>query len=1048
MRRFKGLAMLSRFRVAVQIAAGFLVGVVLLSLVSAVAINRVTVMRSRAAEAAALSNISMLTRDVMAQMLDQAAAVRGYVATDDPVYFVALHRAQSALAADIAILDKSDQTTAIDSARLEQVDIEAAQIESDIDAVKKGFAQQITPGITRAQAAANMRDNERLFAHLRRDNDALLTYTTAQAKNATRDFEQAVALLVTVLIGSTIAALLLFVLTAALIGRSITRRLSAVTRALIEVTEQDVASLTAAFDKLSAGDLSATFQSDRSFITDDGMDEIAQLAQSYNGVVAGLGLISIEFGKMTQTLRDVIAGIVAATEDLAQISSRISSATGESSAAVDQIAASMEGVANGAHSQADRLVQAHTEIEALGKSARAIAAGSQAQAHGASQAVSAVRSLDEQISAFSQLGSELASAAKIALEQARSGERCVGNAALAMSGIDNATRTAELAMRNLETSAGAVSDIVLVIQDIADQTNLLALNAAIEAARAGEHGRGFAVVADEVRKLAEKSRISTSEISAILVQNRDESVRAAQAIGSAFDQVQRGSELSEQATQALAALGTAIEQTGRIAAEVATRSEQMRTASAQLTENISDVSDVIAGNTAAATSVDDRSDAVITAIRPVAATAEEQAKAAREVSDATGVLSQQLQEMTGSSHSAQQHSERLRELVGVFHNIDLKDLGTKVLRIAAVLALGLFFVVPRPASATTEFARRTLLSCGACHVTPTRLTDFGKAFKATGFVVPKLVGRGDIPVTLQAQGQYASDPDPTGLPKTIVDKVILLTGGPLSKHFTYDGQQYVMDGGAPGDLREAWLEYVSAWSNRIPVEVRAGQQVLPLSTDPQRFKLSQQDYLLFVQTVGDNGFNLYEPMNGLRVSLGKEVSGFNGSILALSNHDQGSPVLQTGTDWMAVGRQTFKRAEFEVYRYSGRRALDGSEDVFWRQGYGANAYIGRFTLHAMLQTGNDSNADGSGVPIFSSGGFVEGWYQLGRSVFAYAREDGVNDTTGNFQRQFVVGTSIFIGRPFKLQLEDVVTHTPQTHNSLAVIFGIGLSTIHNGSASY
>ena len=1040
--------MLARFRVAVQIGAGFLVGVVLLSAVAAVAYNRVTVMRSRAAEATALGGISTLTRDVMAQMLEQAAAVRGFVATGDRSYFVPIERAQRALAADLSVLDKSDQTTAIDSARLEQVDIEAAQIESDIGAVRKGFAQQVKPGLAHAQAALNMRENERYFANLRRDDDALLTYTTAQAKAATREFEQAVAVLVTVLIASTIAALVLFALTAALIGRSITRRLWAVTQALIEVTEQDVASLTAAFDKLSAGDLSATFQSDRSFIIDEGLDEIAQLAQSYNGVVAGLGLISIEFAKMTQTLRDVIAGIVAATDDLARISSRISTATGESSAAVDQIAASTEHVAYGARSQAEQLAQARAQIDTLGQSARAIASGSEAQARGAAHAVAAVRSLDEQISAFSLLGADLASATAVALEQARSGEACVRNTALAMSGIDDATRTAELAMQHLETTAGAVSDIVVVIQDIADQTNLLALNAAIEAARAGEHGRGFAVVADEVRKLAEKSKVSAGQISRILEQNRDESARAAQAIGSAFDQVQRGTALSAQATDALAALGASIEQTGRVAAEVASRSEQMRSASAQLTRNISDVSDVIAGNSAAAASVNERSNDVITTIEPVAASAEAQAKTAREVSDATGVLSQQLQEMTGSSQSAQQQSQRLRELVGVFRNIDLPKLRDNVLRIAAMLVVGLFFALPRPASATTEFARRTLLSCGACHVTPARLTDFGKAFKATGYVVPQLVGRGDIPVTLQAQGQYASDPDPTGLPKTIVDKVILLTGGPLSKHVTYDGQQYVMDGGVPGDLREAWLEYVSSWTNRIPVELRAGQQVLPLSTDPQRFKLSQQDYLLFVQTVGEDGFNLYEPMDGVRISLGKEVSGFSGSVLALSNHDQGSPVLQTGTDWMFAGRQTFKRAEFEVYRYEGRRALDGAQDVFWRQGYGANAYIGRFTLHTMLQTGNDSNADGSGVPIFSSGGFAEGWYQIGRSLFAYAREDGVNDTTGNFQRQFVLGTSIFIGRPFKLQVEDVLTHTPQTHHSLAIIFGIGVSTIHTGSASY
>src|SRR6185312_10954720 len=119
----------------------------------------------------------------MAQMLDQSAAVRGYVATGDRKYLATIAAAQAAVAADTATLDKVDQTNAIDSARLEQVDIEAAQIESDIETVKKGFAKQIAVGAVRgAPAIAAMDATQRLFKNLRRDNDALLTYSTAQAK--------------------------------------------------------------------------------------------------------------------------------------------------------------------------------------------------------------------------------------------------------------------------------------------------------------------------------------------------------------------------------------------------------------------------------------------------------------------------------------------------------------------------------------------------------------------------------------------------------------------------------------------------------------------------------------------------------------------------------------------------------------------------------------------------------------------------------------------------------------------------------------------------
>ncbi|HVA26683.1 MAG TPA: hypothetical protein VNF68_00780 [Candidatus Baltobacteraceae bacterium] len=350
------------------------------------------------------------------------------------------------------------------------------------------------------------------------------------------------------------------------------------------------------------------------------------------------------------------------------------------------------------------------------------------------------------------------------------------------------------------------------------------------------------------------------------------------------------------------------------------------------------------------------------------------------------------------------------------------------------------------AHATTEFARRTLLSCGACHAVGIKLNDFGQAYKSNHYVLPALLPRGDVPVTLQAQAGYFSDGN-TGLPKAIADKVIAMAGGQVGSHWTLDAQQYVVDGGGVGNLREAWAEYTTSWNARVPVDVRVGQQVLPLPTDPERFKLSEADYAIDDQVVGNNPFDLYGAMVGARLSIGKEIDGPSVSILAVSNHDQGSTILQTGTDWMFVGQEALGHATFEAYRYTGRRAL-GGDDVFWRQGFGANAYVGRFTLNTMIQTGNDSDPLGTGVAIFSSGGYVQGTYQVGRSTFAYAREDGVNDTAGNFGRDFVFGASTFVGRAFKIQLEDVVTHSPQTHNSLALIFGVGASTLHVGSSSY
>ena len=180
------------------------------------------------------------------------------------------------------------------------------------------------------------------------------------------------------------------------------------------------------------------------------------------------------------------------------------------------------------------------------------------------------------------------------MSKATTGAEVVQNA---LHGIENVHRvTLELRtdMATLESHARAITEIMNVISDIADQTNLLALNAAIEAARAGEAGRGFAVVADEVRKLAEKTMASTTDVGRAIEAIQQSAAKSMSSMDNAVQQVEQATDYAKQSGEALDAIVGTVENTVGQVKAIAAASEEQSAASEQITHTIDQVNHMVA----------------------------------------------------------------------------------------------------------------------------------------------------------------------------------------------------------------------------------------------------------------------------------------------------------------------------------------------------------------------------------------------------------------------------------------------------------------------
>ena len=252
-------------------------------------------------------------------------------------------------------------------------------------------------------------------------------------------------------------------------------------------------------------------------------------------------------GKVTDdALGNVVESINDMLDNFSKLLERVRKAATDVSSSANEILVSTERMAKGAAQQDQEISNTSSAMDELTRSMR-------------------------QVSANAETGVE---AARRALDAAEQGNRAVCDTHEGMQRIRVSVQTAARKIKSLDDRAFEISEVVNLINEITEQTNLLALNAAIEAARAGEAGRGFGVVADEIRKLAEHSRAATKQITALIKATKAETSEAVTIMDDGTREVELGGRLADQAGRALEAISAVVRQSAELVQQISAASRQ------------------------------------------------------------------------------------------------------------------------------------------------------------------------------------------------------------------------------------------------------------------------------------------------------------------------------------------------------------------------------------------------------------------------------------------------------------------------------------------
>ena len=420
------------------------------------------------------------------------------------------------------------------------------------------------------------------FRQARAAINDLMDYNVERASKRRQHSKEIYASQKRFIISLSAAAVILSILISLVISGMIVKATKQMSIIAQKIAQQDLVNLAKAVSSMASGDLTKEVNINSEKIAIRSKDEIGELVQVFNKMVDQLHLTGEAFNTTSRNLRNMIKKMVVNANAVQKTSSKLSATTQESARAIGQVSEAVHDISKGATQQSTSIEEIKDSVNKVVAAIENIANGAQEQAQAVERVATSITEMTTQIQEVSMNTQASKKISQETTVKADEGAKIVQDTIKSMYDIKESFIEAEKKVKKMLERTSEINLILAAMDEITSQTNLLAVNAAIEAAHAGEHGHGFAIVANEVKKLADRSKQEAQRIGSLIAEIHKDTAKTSEAMTNSINIVNAVALNAQYAEDALKIIiegvknvSTQIEQISIAAKEMAIASEEV-----------------------------------------------------------------------------------------------------------------------------------------------------------------------------------------------------------------------------------------------------------------------------------------------------------------------------------------------------------------------------------------------------------------------------------------------------------------------------------------